>query len=327
LIDVAGLVPDAHKGEGMGGQFLNDLNRADALIHVIDVSGSVNEKGEDVGLGNYDPAKDIKFLEVELDYWYLEILRKGWDKLARQAQQEKQAIFKAIFKQMNGLGVTEEQAKRSIEDLGLENKNIVSWHEEDLLKLARKLRELTKPMIIAANKCDSDIAFENFERLKKEFPEYEIIATSSEAELALKEADKKGLIKYIPGDNKFEILDSGKNILTENQLKALSFIREKILSREGGTGIQKTLNETVFGLLKMKAIHPGGVGKLEDSDGNTLPDCFLMEGTATALDFAYKLHTDFGKNFVKAIDVRSRLPVGKDHVLKHLDIIEIMSSK
>jgi len=77
MIDVAGLVPGAHEGKGMGSQFLDDLRQADALIHVIDVSGSTNEKGEPIEIGSYDPANDVKFLEEELDYWYLTILKKG----------------------------------------------------------------------------------------------------------------------------------------------------------------------------------------------------------------------------------------------------------
>ena len=91
------------------------------------------------------------------------------------------------------------------------------------------------------------------------------------------------------------------------------------------TGVQEVLDTAVFKLLKYKAIFPGGVAKLEDSDGNVLPDCFLMPAKTTALDFAYKLHTDFGKNFIKAINVRIKLPIGKDHVLEHPDIIEIMA--
>ena len=328
LIDVAGVVPDAHKGEGMGGQFLNDLNQADALIHVIDVSGSVNARGEDVGLGNYDPANDIKFLELELDYWYLDILKKGWEKLVRQARQEKQDMAKVITKQMNGLGVTEEITKASFKASNIIEKPASDWSEEDLLSLARNLRLRTKPMIIAANKCDSPVAFDNYNRLREEFPSYIIVPTSAEAELALKEADKNGLIDYVPGSTSFTITSKGELDLSPNQKKALDFINANILDkRVEGTGVQSVLNNVVFGLLKRKAIHPGGVGKLEDSNGNTLPDCFLMEEKATALDFAYRLHTDFGKNFIKAIDVRTKLPIGKDHVLKHLDIVEIMASK
>ncbi len=328
LIDVAGLVPGAHKGEGMGGQFLSDLNQADALIHVIDVSGSVNEKGESVTPGSYDPAKDIKFLEIELDYWYLSILKKGWEKVARQAQQEKQEIFKAITKQMSGLGVSEDIAKHAIKKANLENQAANLWTEKQLLELASELRKQTKPMIIAGNKCDNPEGFKNYKRLREEFPQYTIIPTSAEAELALREAGKKELIEYIPGEQNFSITEKGKKELSEQQKKGLSFVKKNILDTyPEGTGIQAILNNIVFGVLKYKAIHPGGVGKLEDSDGNTLPDCFLMKEEATALDFAFKLHTDFGKNFIKAIDVRTKLPIGKDHVLKHLDIVEIMANK
>ncbi len=328
LIDVAGLVPDAHKGEGMGGQFLNDLNQADALVHVIDASGSVNARGEPVSSGSYDPAQDIRFLEVELDYWFLDILKRGWEKFARQTQQEKKEAYKAIAKQMSGLGVSEEFAKQALKETSLVEKSVASWTEEDLLLLASKLRLLTKPMIIAANKCDSPIARENVERLAREFPSYTIIPTSAEGELALREAAKKELIEYIPGSLSFAITPKGEESLSKEQKQALSFLQSHILDVfSQGTGVQSVLNAVVFDILRYKAIHPGGIGKLEDSDGNTLPDCFLMSESTTALDFAYRLHSDFGKNFIKAIDVRTRLPVGKDHKLEHLDIVEIMSSK
>jgi hypothetical protein len=328
LMDVAGLVPGAHEGEGMGAQFLNDLNQANALVHVIDASGSVNAKGEPVEAGSYDPANDIKFLEVELDYWYQGILKKGWEKFSRQLAQEKQETFKGIVKQMSGLGVDEDVAKKALKETDLEKLPPGSWNEEQLLALAKVLRELTKPMVIAANKCDHPKGKENLERLQKEFPKYTIIATSAESELALREAAKHELIEYIPGEQTIIITEKGKDTLNEKQQQALTFIEKSVLQTyEHGTGIQAVLNAIVFDILKMKAIHPGGVGKLEDSNGNTLPDCFLMKEKATALDFAFALHTDFGKNFVKAVNVKTKLPVGKDHILDHLDIIEIMSTK
>ncbi len=328
LMDVAGLVPDAHKGEGMGAQFLNDLNQANALVHVIDVSGSVNEKGEDVEPGSYDPANDIKFLEVELDYWYLELLKRGWEKFARVVQQEKQEIYKAIYKQMSGVGVTEEQAKDGLKEMDLEEKPLKDWTEEEILKYAGLLRKKTKPMIIAANKCDHPISEANYNRLKKEFPNYIIIPCSSESELALKEAHKNELIEYLAGEKDFFITEKGEFAMNEKQKAGLNFVKENILQKyEEGTGVQSVLNSVVFDILKRKAVHPGGVGKLEDSDGNVLPDCFLMKENSTALDFAYKLHTDFGKNFIRAIDVRTKLPIGKDAILKHLDIVEIMAGR
>lgn len=325
MIDVAGLVPGAHKGEGMGAQFLNDLNQADVLIHVIDVSGSTNDKGEPVAHLSYDPAKDIRFLESELDYWYLDILKKGWEKFARAVQQEHRDIKKALAKQLSGLGVNEDMIKEVFKSMTVDETRPISWDEDILLKIASSLRRKTKPIIVAANKVDVPGADKNFERLKTDFPDYVFVPCSAESELALKEADKHGVISYVPGEKDFSIKDDGK--LNDKQKKALGFIRENVLARFGSTGIQDLLNSAVFDVLKYMAIYPGGANKLEDSDGNVLPDCFLMKEGSTALDFAYRLHTDFGNKFIRAIDVKTKMTVGKDHILKDGDVLEIVADK
>ena len=87
------------------------------------------------------------------------------------------------------------------------------------------------------------------------------------------------------------------------------------------------MNTTVFDFLKYIAVFPGGLNNLQDKDGRYIPDCFLIKGGSTALDFAYRIHTDIGNNFVKAIDVKKKIAVSKDHVLKHRDVIEIKTSK
>ncbi|MEK6948987.1 MAG: redox-regulated ATPase YchF [Nanoarchaeota archaeon] len=324
LLDVAGLVPGAHEGKGMGNQFLDDLNQADALIHIIDISGSTNEKGEQVPLLSYDPANDIKFLEHELDMWYFRSIEKGWDKFTRTVNQEKPELKKAISKQLSFLRVTERIIEAAIEKLNL-NPDIMKWGREVLLKLAAELRKATKPMLIACNKVDIKGADDNFERIKKEFPNNIIIPCSAEAELALREAAKHNLIKYIPGENNFEIIN--ENAMNDKQKNALAFIKKNILEKYGSTGVQKVIDYAVFDLLKYVAIFPGGVNKLSDQHGNVLPDCFLMPPNSTALDFAYKLHTDIGNHFVKAIDVKTKRPVGKEYILKSRDVIEIATSK
>lgn len=325
LIDVAGLVPGAHQGKGMGNQFLDDLRQADVLIHVVDISGSTNEKGEPVEPLTYDPAKDIKFLEEELDFWILGLIQKGWEKFSRTIQQVQAEIHKAIASHLSGLGIKEELVEQMIADINIQDKKITEWDYEDLFKLAQQLRIKTKPMIIACNKIDVPGADKNFDRIKIEFPDHLLIKCSSESELALREAAKKELISYVPGNNMLDISKPGE--LSEKQNAAINFIRQNILSKYGTTGVQDVLDKSVFELLNYIAIFPGGVGKLEDQDGNVLRDCFLMPKDSTALEFAYKLHTDFGKKFIKAIDVRTKMTVGKEHKLKHLDIVEIIADK
>jgi len=322
MLDVAGLVPGAHEGLGMGNQFLDDLRQADVLIHIVDISGSTNEKGEPVPAGTYDPAEDIKFLPFELDMWYFQIIKKGWEKFARQVHQEHADIAKAIAKQLSGLKVDEDMVKDVLKKLNF-NSNITEWNDSDIMLLAKEFRKLTKPMIIAANKIDIPGAADNLQRLKKQFPEFMFIPCSAESELALREAAKKGLIEYIPGDSNFKI--TGK--LNESQEKALAFIKESILEKFGNTGVQQAINSAVFDILKYIAVFPGGVNKLADKEGRILPDCFLLPEGSTALDFAYKVHSDLGDKFIRAIDVKTKMTVGREHKLKHLDVIEIVSGK
>lgn len=322
VMDVAGLVPGAHLGKGLGLAFLDDLSAADCLIHVVDMAGTTNERGEPIDPGGYDPANDIRFLEEEIDQWYLGMLKKQWEKFSKRAHLEHVTNRVALFKQFSGVGATEDLISALLIKLSLMETRLDMWKDEDLVNFSRALRLATKPMVIVANKMDLPTAAANLERIKKEFPHLTIVPVSAESELALKEADKHKLIKYLPGSADFTIGDS----LNDKQKKALDYIRQNVLVKQGGTGVQTAIETAVFGVLKYIAIFPGGVNKLTDSHGRTLPDCFLLRPNSTALDFAFKLHSDFGNNFIRAIDVKSRKTVGKEHLLKHRDVIEIVAN-
>ena len=318
LMDVAGLVEGASEGKGLGNQFLDDLRNADAFIHIVDISGTTDSEGKE-GSGN--PIEDVRMLENELNKWYVGIFKKVWEKLVKGLQTTKQDIAKAIAKQFSGLKVNEDDVKEVLRKLKLDVDKPINWSEEDLFNFAKGLRHLTKPMIIAANKCDKENSKENLEKLKQEFSELIIIPCSADSELSLRQASKAGLIEYIPGESHFKIYEDKIN---EKQKQALESIQKNVLNVFGSTGVQEILDKTVFDLLGYIAIYPAG-SKLSDSKGNILPDCFLLPKNSTALDFAYYLHTDIGDNFIKAIDVRTKMPVGKDHILKHRDGIEIMT--
>lgn len=323
LLDVAGLVPGAHEGKGLGNKFLDDLRQADVLIHVVDASGSTNEKGEAVESGSHDPCKDVRFLEEELELWMLGILENNWGKFARQPLQTKQQVIDAVSKGLSGLGINDAQVDQGLNKSKLMEKRLNDWSPEDKRSFVHHLRLISKPIVIAANKCDLPHAQSNVDKMKKEFPHLMIIPCSAEAELTLKKAAKNNILDYLPGSEKFEM----KAQLNEAQQNALKYIQEKVLTPLHGSGVQKVLDETVFSSLKYVAIFPAGVNNLVDKSGRTLADCFLMPHNSTALDFAFRLHTDFGKNFIKAIDVKTKRLVGKDYVLKNRDAIEIVSNK
>lgn len=320
LMDVAGLVPGASEGKGLGNQFLDDLRQADVFIHIVDASGTTDIEGKKTQ--NYNPSNDIKFLEDELDKWYFGILMKAWKSFARKAELENKNFAEAVAKQFTGLKVDEYDVKEILLKINFKE-SPSRWTDEQLLEFASMLRKKSKPMIIAANKCDLGNAKENIQKMRDEFPDYMIYPCSADSELALREAAKVGLINYVPGDDKFEINPEKK--LNEKQINALKKIKENVLDVYGGTGVQEILNLAVFDLLKYLAIFPAGATKLADSKGRILPDCFLLPENSTALDFAFYLHTDFGKNFIKAIDARSKKAVGKDYKLKNRDALEIVT--
>jgi len=320
LLDVAGLVPGASEGKGLGNQFLDDLRQADAFILVLDLSGTTNEEGKPAK--DYYPGNDITFLEQELDFWFSGILKKVWKIFSRTLESSKENFVEAVEKQFSGLKVTEEQIKEVLLKTELNSEKPSSWTDEEISKFASELRKLSKPLIIAANKSDTEKAKENFEKIKKEF-DYPIIPCSAESELALREAARDEIIEYVPGESKFKILQEGK--LNEKQKQALDFIQKNVLDTYKTTGVQDILNHAVFELLKYIAVFPAGTNKLTDSEGRVLPDCYLMPPNSTALEFAFKVHQDLGKNFIRAIDVRTKKAVGKEYKLKNRDGIEIIA--
>ncbi len=323
LIDVAGLVPDAHLGKGRGNQFLDDLRQADVFIHIVDVSGSTNAHGEPVESGSYDPAKDVTFLEVEIDMWYFQIIKKGWDRFARQIVQERGDVVKSLAKQLSGLKVTEEHVLSAFRELDLPM-DVLALTDDHLKALASELRQVTKPMIIAANKLDIPGSDANLERLIKQFPRYKIIGCSADFELALKEAAKNKLIQYIPGSSSFTILNESS--LTSKQRDALNFI-QLFLNRYSSTGIQKILDYAVFDLLNYISVFPvANENKLTDIEGKVLPDVHLLPKGSTVLDVAYKIHTDIGNKFSCGVDARTKKRLGKEYIVKNNDILKIMTN-
>jgi ribosome-binding ATPase YchF (GTP1/OBG family) len=318
LIDVAGLVPDAHLGKGLGNEFLDALRVAEAVIHVLDASGSTDAEGNPIGLGNYDPVNDVKFLEYEIGMWLYGILKRNWEKLMRNYKALGGKPEQIIMDQMGGAGVLDTHIRRSLADMKADPG---SWDDEQLKKFAGLLRKYSKPMIIAANK--TDIASpENVKKLLSLKDEI-VIPVSGAAEIALRMADKAGLIKYKPGDPDFEIIGQ----LNKAQTVGLEKIRA-LMKQFGGTGVQQCINRAVFDLLDYIVLYPvEDENKFTDRKGVILPDAFLMKRGSTARDLAFRVHSDIGESFLFAIDAKTKMRLGEKHELKDGDVIKIVSTK
>ncbi len=315
LIDVAGLVPEAHKGRGLGNEFLDNLRQSEGVVHVIDSSGSTDAEGNEIGVGERDPIEDVKFLYHEIDMWFYGILKRNWDKMIRRMSMEKRDPAKFLTEQLAGLGFKEWMVRDAIRACG----DVTSYGDDELKRFATELRKRRMKMVIAANKADK-APKENIERLK-ELPEI-VIPTSAAYELILRTAAKNGFIKYLPGDSDFEVIRE----LNEKQKKALDKIRE-YMSEYDGTGVQKVLNSVVFDLLDYIVVYPvEDENKFTDTKGNVLPDAMLVKKGTTARELAYMIHTDIGKHFIYAVDARRKMRIAEDHELRNGDVIKIVSS-
>ena len=322
-IDVAGLVPDACKGRGLGNKFLDDLRQADSLIHIVDASGSTDPEGNPCGQGSQDPLDDVDFLDKEITQWMMGIIKKSWEALARRCEMEGKKIESMLAEKLTGLGITEEHIHNVIRKLEITCEKPSKWTDEELLSLTDNLRRVSKPMLIAFNKSDkaSDEHMKKAEELHKK--KYIVIPTSAESELALTNASKKGLISYSPGSNDFKIINETE--LNEKQMKALEYIRQNVLKKYGSTGIQKCIEESVK-MLNLIVVYPvEDDAHLTDKEGRILPDAYLMPKGSIAKDLAYKVHTDLGDHFIRAVDARTHRIIGSDHKLKDGDVIRIVA--
>jgi len=322
-IDVAGLVPDAYLGKGLGNKFLDELRQAHALIHIVDASGSVDEEGNPCKRGGYDPIKDVDFLEREITQWLNEIIKKSWEGIARKCELEGKKIDVMLAEKLAGLGIKEGHIYNAIRKTNLDKNNPSKWSDEDIQKLSDIVRKTSKPMLLAFNK--SDIASDEFIKKGSELKKsgYIVVPTSAESELALTHAASKGLISYKPGSSDFKILKQSD--LSEKQLKGLEYIRTNVLQKFGSTGVQKCIEEAVK-MLDLIVVYPvEDETHYTDKEGRILPDAHFMPKGSNAKDLAYKVHTDIGDNFIRAIDARTHRVIGADYELKDGDVIRIVA--
>jgi ribosome-binding ATPase YchF (GTP1/OBG family) len=318
LVDVAGLVPGAHEGKGLGNQFLSDLNETDVLVHVVDFTGETDLEGEPTD--EHDPRNDIDFLENELDMWYLDILEKGIDRYHPGYHGTERGIEADLAEQLSAFGIGEDEIKQVVLALDLEL-DPDTWDGADREALAREIRIRTRPMVVAANQMDTEAARDNWRRVTTD-PDYghlTFVPVSAHAEKALKSGHEQDVLDYRPGDEDFEVTAD----LPEEKTAGLERIRE-FVNAYGGTGVQQVLETALFEELGAIAVFPGA--RKPQNDGTFLQDCFVLPADSTAEDFAYSLHTDIGEGFLHAHDARSGRQVGADTELDHRDVVEITTT-
>ena len=323
LIDLPGLIKGSWEGRGLGTQFLSIASQADALLHVVDASGSVDAKGKLTrpGLGN--PVSDVYDIEEELTKWFIRIVDKSISKASHQAS--KKTVDKAIFEALAGLKVRLDQVQRSLRETELTDIELKKWKAEDIERFAGKIREISKPTMIIANKMDLAYAEENYKRLSQEFGRALVVPCSADAELALRRAEEKGYIKYVPGEETFRVLAPAK--LTADQTKALAYVQQRVFTRWIRTGVQFALNSCVFKLLNMNSVFPvEDQAKFSDKRGDILPDVMLVPYNATLSDVAGHVHSELAQTMIYGIDARTGVRLPADYIVRDRDVIKIVAA-
>ena len=324
LIDLPGLIKDAWKGKGLGNQFLSIASQSDALLHVVDASGSIDATGKITETGSGDPVSDFADIEEELNLWYQKILEGNRDRLQKIIKSGDDHVD-ALTELYQGVGVKRNHVKEALKTSGLEEKDIENYDMQDSKKFASYLRKISKPTLIVANKIDVEGAGKNFERLRERYNDMIVIPASADSELTLRRAEQKNLIKYSPGSEKFDILQT--NELNQKQKDALDFIQSDIMGEYMRTGVQFAINVTVFKLLKMNSIYPVAIPeKLSDKKGHVLPDLVLLKDGATVTDLAKEIHSDLTKGLLYAKDLRYNLRVPTNYQLRDRDVICLISA-
>ena len=324
LIDLPGLIKDAWKGKGLGNQFLSIASQSDALLHVVDASGSIDATGKITETGSGDPVSDFADIEEELNMWYQKILEGNRDRLQKIIKSGDDHVD-ALTELYQGVGVKRNHVKEALKTSGLEEKDIENYDMQDSKKFASYLRKISKPTLIVANKIDVKGAGKNFERLRERYNDMIVIPASADSELTLRRAEQKELIKYSPGSENFEMLQIDE--LNQKQKDALNFIQSDIMGEYMRTGVQFAINVTVFKLLKMNSIYPvASPEKLSDKKGRVLPDLVLLKDGATVTDLAKEIHSDLTKGLLYAKDLRYNLRVPTNYQLRDRDVICLISA-
>ncbi len=325
LIDLPGLIKGAWVGKGLGNQFLSVAAQAHALLHIVDASGSVDAEGRIARPGTGDPLADILDIEEELAMWLFKIIEKNKQRITREMGAGKLPLEAAMDRVLSGIGIRENHVAAALQALKLAEKTFESWSDDELKEFSYELRERSKPTIVLANKMDLNHAEENYVRLTEELKGSFVIPCCSEAELVLRRAEQKGLVQYVPGEEKFSVLAESR--LTDRQRWALKYVQQKVLSKWIRTGVQFSLNVAIFKLLKMNSVYPvEDVQTLADKSGNVLPDVLLVPYNYTAYDLANEIHTELAKTMIYAQDARSGLRLPKEYVLKDRDVIRIVAA-
>ncbi|KAK4172383.1 P-loop containing nucleoside triphosphate hydrolase protein [Triangularia setosa] len=307
LLDVAGLVPGAHEGKGLGNKFLDDLRHADALIHVVDASGTTDAEGK-VTRG-YDPSVDIAWLRSEIVAWIRGNLMTKWGSIKRRHIAVKATAVETLQNQFSGYGSTSAVVARTLDKLGLKEP-LEEWSDETIDRVVNAFTDEKFPTVIALNKIDHPDADKNIAKIAKQQDPNSIVLCSAISEIFLRKMAKQGYIRYTEGsefvDTREDLIADGDpdggglKELDEKNKNRIENLKDMVLYRFGSTGVVHVLTKAaeilglvpVFPVRNIATFGAGGVGEGTGSNKGVFRDCVLVKKGSTVGDVARKVMGD-----------------------------------
>lgn len=328
LLDVAGLVPGAHQGRGLGNKFLDDLRHADALIHVVDVSGTTDAEGK--ATRGYDPSVDIEWLRGEILRWVEGNLMEKWGSIKRRHVAIKANPVDTLQGQFSGYGSTRDVVARTLDRLALKEP-LDAWSNETISRVVDQFVEEKFPIVLALNKIDHADADKNIAKIAKMVPATRMVLCSAISEVFLRKLAKQGYVRYVEGsefvDTRDDLIEQGEadggglKECDEKLKTRIENLKDMVLYRFGSTGVVQVLSRAadVLGLVPVfpvKNTHTFGAA----STGPVFRDCVLVKKNSTVSDVARKIMGDAPINFIEGEGGRrvaedAVVSVGKNDIL------------
>ncbi len=313
IIDVPGLIEGASEGKGMGNEFLDNVRDADIIINLFDVSGMTDLEGN-LSENKHDLKEDVKFVYREIVNWMNGKISKDWQKFSRKEDNSPERLEVKMLQKAATFGLNEKDVIFIMTKEKFPDK-LIHWGNDDINRFSEAILKYAKPVFNIGNK--SDLLTE--ETLKEFLGNETNYLISAQYELLIEKAFNNGYISSDGNDFTFTAKsgEAQKTVLNDIMLKykggsIMRFydVLTAIIKSLGYIVVYPVLDETGW----------------EDKNGNVLPDAYLMKEGDTALDLAYKIHTDIGKNFIRAVNGRTKRIIGKDYKLLNNDVIKIISN-
>ncbi|ODQ67793.1 P-loop containing nucleoside triphosphate hydrolase protein [Nadsonia fulvescens var. elongata DSM 6958] len=310
LLDVAGLVPGAHEGRGLGNKFLDDLRHADALIHVVDVSGTTDAEGK--ATRGYDPLRDVEWLQDEIFRWVEGNLKGRWGSIVRRHTATKSTIVATLQNQFSGYGSTTDLVNRALDEAvpKLKERALENWDADDLATVVRAFTHQKFPTVLSLNKMDHPDADKNVSKIIKHYPNEKIVLTSAISEVFIRKLVKQKYVRYEEGTEFLDTFedfehegtetDCGLKPLDERLKARVENVRDLVLYRFGSTGVVQVLQAAadILGLVPIypvKNIHNFGAPEA------VFRDCMLVKRGTTVAQVAKRVMGDIPIMYIEGL--------------------------